>query len=230
MTRQAVADGFASFLDDIVAVALDEFDVVAALRGGSGSGSRLVSRLLKDQQRLNQAVIQPELQSYRSQVTTQFDLLLDYATDDAAAFSTYRDEVLEADVFWRELRTDVQGRRRERIADALIERQRQLIEAAQPLVDAEATSFWPAATASVDRDQATALVRDHFTFTDPLQEHAGAFRFTVTIDPSELFSGPLVSRLPSKTVEYTDEAVRALRTAESTVVERTLDEVDRRFA
>lgn len=230
MTREAVADGFASFVDDIVDVALAEFDVVAALGGGSGSGSKLVSRLLKNQRRLNQRVIQPELRGYRQQVTSQFDILLDYAADESTDFGAYRDEVLQTDLYWRQLRDDVRSARREEVAESLLGHHRGLADAARPLVAADEGEFWAAATAALDHEQATALVRDHFTFTDPLREFPGAFRFTVDIDPSELFDGLLASRLPARTVEYTDEAVRTLRTAEREVVDRTLAEVDRRFA
>lgn len=230
MTRQAVGAKFEEFVDDIIELTLSEFDVVAALQGDSNAGSRLVSNLLKNSDRLNRTVIQPELADYRSEVTTQFGVLLDYAEDDGAAFSDYRDRVLEHEVYHDQLREDVPDDRREEIVAALLERQRNLIEAAEPLVESSKPEFWAAAEDSIDRERATDLVEQHFTFTDPLRDYPAAFRFDVDIDTGDFVPGLFTFGLPTVTIEYTDEVVRALHQAEATVVERTLEEVDERFA
>ena len=230
MTRQAVEETFEEFIDDIIEMSLSEFDVVAALQGGSNVGSRLVSNLLKNSDRLNRKVIQPELADYRNQVTTQFGVLLDYAEDDGATFAEYRDAVLEHEVYYHQLRDDVSEQRREEIVEALLTRQRDLIEAAQPLVDSPESEFWAAAEDSIDYERATDLVEQHFTFTDPLREYPDAFRFDVAVDTGDIVPGLFSIGFPTVTIEYTDEVVRALQAAEATVVEQTLEAVDRRFA
>jgi hypothetical protein len=72
-------------------------------------------------------------------------------------------------------------------------------------------------------------VQTHFTFTDPFREYPDAFVFETEIEPGDVFGGPLAGRLPSVTVEYTDEVIRVLERAEASVVEQALAELDRRF-
>ncbi|AQL44255.1 hypothetical protein BV210_16720 [Halorientalis sp. IM1011] len=229
MTREAVRDGFTEFAEDIVDTAYEEFDVVAVLRGESGASGRLVSKLLKRDRRLDQRVVRPELQDYRRRILAQFEPVLAYAADGNGDFVDYRDRVREADVYLAHLRTSVRGDRRQAIERAQLDRQRQLAEAARPLVESPESEFWAAAVDTLDREQVRDLVQTHFTFTDPLREYPDAFVFETEIDPGDVVGGPLASRLPSVTVEYTDEVIRVLQLAEATVVERALTELEQRF-
>ena len=229
MTREAVRAGFEEFVGDIVDTAYDEFDVVAVLRGESGTSGRLLNKLLKNSRRLDQRVVRPELRTYRRRVLAQFEPVLAYAADGDGNFEDYRDRVREADVYLDHLRPSVRGDRRRTIEQAQLDRQRRLAEAARPLVDSPESEFWAAAVDALDRDHARDLVQTHFTFTDPLREDPDAYVFETAIDPGDVFGGPLASRFPSVTVEYTDEVIRVLERAEETVVERALSELDRRF-
>ncbi|SEO09515.1 hypothetical protein SAMN05216388_100839 [Halorientalis persicus] len=229
MTREAVQAGFAEFVGDIVDTAYDEFDVVAVLRGGSGTSGRLLNKLLKNSRRLDQRVVRPELREYRRRVLDQFEPVLAYAADGDGDFEDYRNRVREADVYLAHLRPSVRGDRRQAIEQAQLDRQRRLAEAARPLVESPESDFWAAAVDALDRDHARDLVQTHFTFTDPLREYPDAFLFETEIDPGDVVGGPLAGRLPSVTVEYTDEVIRVLERAEATVVERALSELDRRF-
>ncbi|MFB6083002.1 MAG: hypothetical protein ABEJ94_02010 [Halorientalis sp.] len=229
MTREAVRDGFEEFAGDIVDTAYEEFDVIAVLRGESNASGRLLNGLLKNSRRLDQRVVRPELRDYRRQVLAQFEPVLDYAADGDADFDEYRDRVREADTYLRHLRPGVRGDRRRTIEQAQLDRQRRLAEATRPLVESPESEFWAAAADALDRDRARDLVRTHFTFTDPLREYPDAFVFETEIDPGDVVGGPLAGRLPSVTVEYTDEVMRVLERAEEQVVERALSELDRRF-
>lgn len=229
MTREAVRAGFETFTEDIVDTAYEEFDVVAVLRGEVSASSRLVSKLLKNSRRLDRRVVRPELRDYRRRILEQFEPVLAYAADGDTAFTDYRDRIRAADVYLDHLRPTVRGDRRRAIEEAQLGRQRRLAEAARPLVDSPESDFWAAAVDALDYDHARDLVETHFTFTDPLREHPGAFVFQTVIDPGDVVGGPLAGRLPGITVEYTDEVVRVLERAEETVVDRALAELDRRF-
>jgi hypothetical protein len=229
MTREAVRAGFEEFVGDIIDTAYEEFDVVAVLRGESGASGRLLNRLLKNNRRLDQRIVRPELHDYRRQVLEQFEPILAYAVDGDGDFDDYRDRIRETDVYLAHLRPSVRRDRRRTIETAELDRQRRLAEAAQPLVESAEADFWDATVDALDRDHARDLVQTHFTFTDPLRENPDAFVFETDIDPGDVIGGPLTGRLPTVTVEYTDEVVRVLERAEATVVEQALSELDRRF-
>jgi hypothetical protein len=225
MTREAVADQFTAFVDDVIAVAREEFDVAAAL-GGRGPGTGVVDRLLRADGHLERRVVRPELEAYRRAVREQFDVVLDYADADAD-IAAFRADILDRDVYADAIREDLPRERRRAVEDALVERQRRLGEAVVPLVESTHEEFWPAARAELDAARARELVEKRFAFTAPLREHTDAFVFRTTVDPGEVLGSPLP--LPSIDVEYTGEARRVMRRAERAVVADALDEIDRRF-
>lgn len=76
------------------------------------------------------------------------------------------------------------------------------------------------------------LVETHFAFTAPLRENRAAFRMETTVDLSDIVGG--VARLlgPAATldVEFTDEALRAMRRAEKQIISETKAEAKSQFA
>jgi len=233
MTRAAVADGFTGFADQLVDLAYEEFDVVAALRGGTGGGqARVVNKLAKNSDRLDRAVVRPELNRYRRQIVRQFEVVLDYAEADDPAPGEFRDRLLGADMYAEALRGSLPGDRRAEVRDALVERCVEMAVAARPLVRSEVDEFWPAVEAELDRETAERLIAEHFSFTGPLRDHEGAFRFAVEVDPGDVLGGIgglLGGGLPSVEVEFTEEAARVMQTAEREVIDDALAEVERRF-
>jgi hypothetical protein len=233
VTRRAVETGFERFVDEVAEATVAEFDVVAALRGGvRGPGSRLTGRLLKRSDTLDRRVVRPELRSYRERALRQFDAVLDAAAADAE-FDAHADRVLAADSYWEAVRPDLPPDRRAAVRETLLDRNRRLADAVTPLVDSPRDAFWPAVRDALDEPAAVALVEDCFAFTAPLVEHRDAFRFETTFDPGDVLGGVgglLAGGLPTVRVEFTDEAVRAMRRAERRVVHETTREVSRRFA
>lgn len=229
MTREAVRDGFERFVDHAMDATAETFDVGRALRNGTrGPGGALVERLLNDSGTLQRQVVQPELEFYHERTLRQFDVVLDYAAGDAA-IDAYRSELLDADPYADAIRADLSAGQKEQVRDRLVERQRRLGDAVAPLVASSETDFRDAVRAELAREEAAALVEDHFAFTRPLREHRDAFRLTTRFDAGDVLGG-LVGTLgsfPTVEVTYTDEALRAMRRAEDAVVDRTLDELDR---
>ncbi len=231
MTREAARTGFEQFVDEAIAYTQREFDVARALRNGArGPGKRLVGKLLNDSDTLRRRVVEPELDAYRDRILRQFDVLLE-AVESGEGVDAYREQLLSTDSYAEAMRSDLGSSRREAIQEDLLARQRRLAEAVTPLVESSADQFWPAVEAVFDREQARALVSDHFAFTDPLQEHRNAFEMTTAFDPGDVLGGlgGLLGGGRSVEVEYTDEAVRSLRRAERRVIADTNEEIDRRF-
>lgn len=229
MTRSAARSGFETLIDDLASTAVREFDVAAALRGaGPGPGSRVVDKLVGESRTVRRKVVRPELREYKRDVTRQFEVLLEYAESDAD-FDSYADDVLERDRYVRALRSDLPADRREEIRRWVLDRRRGLAEAVEPIVAAPEEEFWPAVESAFDREAARDLVETHFRLAEPFRQYPRAFAFETDVDPGDLLGGLLASRLPAITVEYTDEAARALQHAERQVIEETTAEIDRRL-
>jgi len=233
MTRAAVADGFTEFADQLVDLAYEEFDVVAALRGGtSGRHGRAVNKLVKNSDRLDRAVVRPELNRYRRQILRQFEVVLDYAETTDPDPEAFRERMLGADMYAEALRDSLPAERQATVRDALVERCREMAVAARPLVRSEVDEFWAAVEAELEAETAEQLIAEHFSFTGPLRDHEGAFRFAVEVDPGDVLGGIgglLGGGLPNVEVEFTEEAARVMQSAEREVIDDALAEVDRRF-
>ncbi len=229
VTREAAADGFDHFVHELADRTYREFDTVAALTGAEGAGSRLVDRVVAKNAVVERQIVRPELEGFREDARRQFAHVLDYAADPATEFGDVADDVLAADSFVDALRDDLPADRRTRLRDQILERHQALGDAVVPLVRSDADEFWAALAGAYDRAEAIDLVETHFTFADPVRSNPGAFRFETTVDPGDLVGGPLAAGLPTLTVEYTDQALSAMRRAEAHVVEETVREVRSRY-
>jgi hypothetical protein len=229
MTRAAARSGFETFLDDAVTATRREFSVERALRGtGLGPGGAVLDRLRESNDALERRVVEPELDAYRTDALAQFDVVLDYASGDDP-IDAYADELLARDGFHDALAEGVSDSTSAAVEAAIVERSQRLGDAVRPIVERPEDGFWPATTAAFDREEATALVEDAFPFTGVLREFPSAFAFEARIDPGEVLGGPFAGALPTVSVEYTDEAKRAMRRAERRVIEETKREVAGRF-
>jgi hypothetical protein len=217
MTRNAVEDGFDQYLSKLVTETYNAFDVAAVLRGSRSGGSRAVSKLLKNSKPVERHVVRPKLREYQRTLLRQFEPVLDYAEDGDAGFDAYADSVLSRDLYWNSIRSGISDDRRETIRSELLDRQRAFGDDLAPLIAAESDSFWGAVAESYDREQAISLVESHFVFSGPLESHVDAFVFELEIDPGDILGG-LARALPTLTVEFTDEALRAMQLAEQEVV------------
>lgn len=232
MTRAAVREGFEHFVADAIDVTADHFSVARALRSGvSGPGASVVDRLLTNSDTIWQRVVEPELQTYRKDTLTQFDAILDYAESDAG-IDEFREQILEHDAFVSAIHEDVTPARRAEVIEALLERHRKLGDATVPLIESSEDDFWEAARTTIDREAAERLVEQRFVFVEPVRPYTDVIAMRTTLDPGELLGGLgglLGGGLPTLDVEYTDEAIRAMRRAEQEVIADAKREIDRRF-
>jgi hypothetical protein len=230
MTREAVEEGFELFLGNAIDVTFEEFSVSRAFRGSQGSAGAVVDKLLKNSDALHSRVVAPEIEAYRRQTLDQFRMLLDYVVDEEAAVTEYRDEILDAGPVVDSIRTDIARQRRQAVRSSLFDHHRGLGTAVEPLVETDESSFWPAVTSVLSRDEALSLVSDHFAFTKPLRDHQDAIAMTATVDPDTILGG-LAGMLPTRSfdVEYTDEALRSMYRAEQSVIQEAKVEISERF-
>lgn len=231
MTRTAARDGFETFIDAAIEKTYSEFSVASALQGTRGPGSNVIDRLLKQSDALDRRVVKPELRAFRSDVLSQFEVVLDYATGEEP-IERYREELLAADRYAKSMRPTLGAERAAEIRDRLVDRQRRLGDAVEPIVASPEAEFWPAVEQALEEAQAIDLVETHFEFTGPLRDDRDAFVLETTIDAGEIlsgFAGLLAGAAPTFSVEYTDEAVRAMRAAEQAIVAETTAEVRSRF-
>lgn len=231
VSRDAARAGFEAFVTDAIDYTADAFSVSRALkRGNRGLDGAVLDRIVSESAALRTQVVDPELAAHRDQILAQFDVLLDYVESDED-IDAYREELLATDAYVDALRESLPADRRTAIRDAAVERQRRFGDALEPLVAAPQDDFWPAVTHAYDRDAAETLVANHFAFTTLLREERDAFEMATTFDASDIAGGlgSLLGGLPTVTVDYTDEALRAMERAERKVVADAERELDRRF-
>ncbi|MEA5387803.1 hypothetical protein VB779_12700 [Haloarculaceae archaeon H-GB11] len=184
---------------------------------------------MKNATAIRRHVVEPELEVYRERTLSQFDVVLEYAKGQAS-IDEFAEEILSRDVYVRAMRPDLSRERRNRVREDLLDRQRRLGDAVEPLVNAPEETFWDAVCAELEVAEACEMVEEQFVFTGPLVAHRDAFRFTAELDVADvvggfgrLFGGGTVVE-----VEYTDEALRAMRRAERAIVAQTTAEIERR--
>lgn len=228
MSRRAAEAGFESFLDDTLDAIHAEFSVARALEGtGFGAGGAVVDRLLGHAGALERRIVEPELARFRERLVAQFQVLLDYVEGDDP-LAAHEADLLEHDIFVAALDPEVTGRERELVVDDVLASLQRLADGIEPIVDRPEDEFWAAAEAAFDRAEALDLVERAFPFTGPVRGREDLFAFETRVDPSEIL-GPFALAIPSFTVDYTDEAVRAMTTAEPRVIDALKREIETRF-
>lgn len=230
MTRDAVAEGLNRFVTETIDAAYEEVDVTAVVAGRTTGGGRALSRVLKNNRLLEEHVVRPLLSEYERETMAGFEVVIDYAANPDDDFADYRDDVLAHDAYVTALRDDLPADRRAEVLDALADRHRRLGEAAVPLVAADENEFWAAVEATFEADEIRSLVEEHFAFTTPLREYPDAFVFDTELDLGDVLNGPLAAAAPTIRLEFTDEVRRVMSRAEETTIQRTLRDIDRRYA
>ena len=218
--------GFERFVGDAIERTGEEFSVSRALGGDSGG---MIDQFVGNSETIHENLVEPELAEYERKTVDQFGTVLDWVESDEP-LSAYRDEILAAGPFTETIRDDLPASREAEIHETLLARHRALGEAVEPLVDSSKSEFWASARAALDRERTDELIETHFAFTGPLREHRDAFEMKKTVDLEELASG-LGGLLGGATfdVDFTDEAMRAMRHAERDVVADAKAKVDERF-
>jgi hypothetical protein len=225
MSRRAAEAGFERFLDPTMTAIRREFSVERALRGtGLGPGGRVVDRLRAHDDALERRFVAPEFDAYRERSLEQFRVLLDCVESDES-IEAFEDELLAHDSYVEALDPTVTPRQRAAVVDEVLSRLRRLGAGIEPIVRRPEDDFWSATDAAFDREEATTFVEEAFPFTGPLRAHRDLFAFEIDVDPSEVIGGPFALPLPSVTIDYTGEAVRAMTRAERRVVHELKGEV-----
>lgn len=225
MTREAVQAGFERFVGEAIEETAAEFSVSRALGGESGG---MVDKFVGNSDAIHEKIVEPELAEYEEKTITQFEYILDWV-ESGDPIEAHREKILRAGAFVETIRDDLPPERREAVEATLTARHRSLGEAVEPLVQSPEAEFWTCARTVLERDQASELVEEQFAFTGPIVDHRAAFEMKKTVDPEELVSGLGGLLGSSFDVEFTDEALRAMRHAERSVIVETKRELDEQF-
>ena len=142
----------------------------------------------------------------------KFGIVVDCAAGDGV--DERLDDYLASDVFYDNL--DGSDDDRERMAEELADRLRRMSDAVAPIVESDREKFWDAVVDVYDREEAHAALDGCFDYADTARRYADGVSLTLTVE-----AGPL-----SKTVDYTDEAVRVLGVSESRLREEVSADVD----
>jgi len=151
------------------------------------------------------------------------------AVESERPVEAFEAELLDHDSMVQALDPDLSPERRRVVVDDVVDRLRRLGDGVAPVVERPEDEFWPAVRGAFDEKHARSLVETVVPFTGPLRRHRDAFAFEVRIDPADVLSSPLAGRLPTVSLEYTDEAIRAMRRAERRVVHEATSDVADRF-
>jgi len=228
VTREAVVRGYEQFVGDAIEQTVAEFSLTRAVQNGvEAPGGGVIDKLLKNSERIQRTVVQPELEMYRDRAFEQLDVLLEYVDSDEE-IDAYRERFVEVGPFENELREDLSARRRKEVLDFMLDRYERFGDALVPLLESPETAFWDAAVGALTADESRRLVEEHFRYTEPLREYPDAFRLVATINGTDVL-GPLGLAFGSVDVVYTEEAIRATAVAEEAVIEAAKAEISERF-
>ncbi len=229
MTRAATESGLFDAVDAIIEATYDEFDAVRAVRRGStDAAGRAVNALVKRNRLLDEYVVRPEIEKFRDDARRQVSAMLD-AVEAGDPVESRREEILATDVYYGSLAPDASRETREAVAETVLGRFERAGETVGPVVAAPDDEFWDAVRASLTAEEARELVAANFDFAPEMRPYRGAFAFRTELDPGELLGGPLAARLPSFSIDYTDESMRAMGRAEVRVRRHYDREISRRY-
>ncbi len=229
MSHAAARDGFETFLRAAMDTTRSEFRVGRTLRGtGLGPGGMVIDRLRENADELERRLVEPELASYRADALAEFDVIMAYAESDRP-IEDFEEACLAHNSYVEALKPTLSPRTREAVIADILDRNRRLGDGLAPIIERPEDEFWAATQAAFDRSEAIELVEEAFPFTTPVRQHRDAFVFEARIDPDEIVGGLFGAGLPSVSLDYTDEALRAMSRAERQVIEETKSEIRTRF-
>ncbi|ERH04494.1 MAG: hypothetical protein J07HR59_01628 [Halorubrum sp. J07HR59] len=229
MTREAAKTGVEEFLERTVDATREEFRVQRALRGtGLGPGGMVIDRLRDNAQAMERKLVEPELAEYRDRSLAQFDVLVEYMETDAP-IQEFEEPLLKTDSYLESLDASASAATRKQLIDASLERLERLGDGLAPVVHSDHDEFLAGYQCRTLPRVGIRPRRAWVPFSGPLRQHREAVSFAVTIDPGEVLGGPLTGGLPSVSLEYTDEALRAMQRAERQIGKQMRDEIDTRF-
>ncbi len=220
MTREAALSGFRAMIDAGLAFVNAEFRIEHAV--SEADEQHVVDFVRTHEQTIERLVVAPAFVTYKRSALTQFEHVIDCIEADEP-LSDHRRTLIAADPLLPAI--DSESEDRLNAVGSIWSRIQWIQIAFEPIVTSESNDFWPALTTVFDRRSAEDRLLPALAFAAPAREHPGAFQFTIELGavddqyvPASLHSGSL---------EYTDEAIRALTRGErrlDSLIRRQLDE------
>lgn len=197
MTRTPIKQELTEMVDELADHAYETFQPGRAVLGVSIPGGDSIKQLLDD----HAASVLDEI---KDDMETQIDLVLSYAEDCAVGDDdpeAYLDEFYATNPVMEHI-DDYNARRR--LANDLGEHFEQLGHDMAPLMVSEEESYDTILRETMTQEEAEEMVDEHLEQIDYFFRYRDAISFTETIGSGFL----------SKEIDYTDEALRVLRSAQ----------------
>lgn len=209
MAREHIETELNDLIDDLAAYALETFRPGRAALGVSIPGGNSIKAVLDDH-------ADAALDEIRADMETQIELVLSYAEDCAAGDTDpepYLDDFYATNPVMQ--RVD-RYRDREELADKLGQHFEELGQDMAPLMGTDADSYEEALQTALEHEEAKELVDAHLDQIEYFFEHRDAITFSETIGSGFL----------SKDIEYTEEALRVLRSAKEQARQQAYETID----
>lgn len=217
MKKGTIEQEFHELLDDVADGVKDKLDITEAVRRRSSSDT--AARMISNSSKVDNKIIDPEVEEYRKDLKKQFTKLLEVVERDQD-FDSKLDSLLEHDIFYQNLQSDNQE-----VEEKIVLRLRSLHEALEKINESDEQDVWQAVSKEFTRPEAEEFLQDMFGFIDELEEHRESLEYSKEIDLSK------ISRIIPFDIEvdYTPEALEVMKESEQEVKEEMHDKLDKLY-
>lgn len=209
MTKNAVKKQFHLFIDELSTNAIQEFKPTHII-GLSNGGVNIINIGDETLKTILNTLIKSEINNIQQSLERQFDLVLDYIENKKQ--NKIKKKFIKKDFFYRNLQNN-----RKNLESNLEYRLNRMAEDIEPLVKSNKEDFWMAIYDTYNEKESRKFVKRHFRFSDTIDKYKNDLNLTTAINMG----------LIDKKVEYTDEAVRVIKTSEKNLRNKLDKKIDR---
>lgn len=199
---EKVIDQFHVFVDKVIDYSLSEFKPFKIVHLDRLPGNKTAKSVLTP-------IIKDELKVYREAIKQQFNVVVGYAEaelDGDVNREEFHRAFIQSDPFYQ----NYEGRFEKReFEEDLIARLEDMGGDMAVLIESGEEEFWDAVFDCFDEDEARMMLNKHFTQTPMLDQYLEDIELTLQIG----------GRFINKEIEYTDEAIRTIKYAETELKE-----------
>ncbi|MFB6116439.1 MAG: hypothetical protein ABEK10_02895 [Candidatus Nanosalina sp.] len=213
MNKGSLEKEFHGLLDDVVDGVREKLDISEAVERRTSSGT--AAAVVSNSSTVQREIIDPEIESYRSDLKKQFSLLLE-AVEDGESVEERAEELLEHDMFYQHLEA-----KDSEVEEKILERFKTLHARMARINSSESEDVWEAVEDEFTRQEAEEFIDEMFGFIEEIEEHRHQMAYRKEVDLSQ------ISKLiPLKVeVDYTPEAFEVMKESEEEVHERLMGKI-----
>jgi len=208
---------FHDLLDDVADGVGEKLDISEAVM--RRSSSKTAANMVSDSSRVNEKIIEPEIEAYRRDLKKQFSRLLESVEEDKNVHSQ-KEKLLKHDIFYQNLESHS-----EEVERKVMERLESLHNAISRIKDSQEEDVWDAVHDKFTRREAEKFIDDMFGFMSELESHEDELTYRKNVDMSKISK-----ILPFDIeVDYTPEALEVMKESEKEVREEMEAKIDQLY-